>query len=208
MEWGYMMVIRKSLMAGLEISIGCIAFLSVGGGVLGAFLFAFGLLTVCTRSDYLYTGKVCYLTRDSTKTILIIAVFNLIAVIGMGQVARYALPNLLPYAERIVDGKLAYAFDSPSTAKMIALPILCNCMIFFAVDKFDPKSVSSVARLFLAVMVFILCGFEHSIANGFYFSMTGRLFTYRGAVFMLNNILWNGIGGFCVIRLANDLIGD
>ena len=91
-----MMVVRKSLMAGLEISIGCIAFLSVGGGALGAFLFAFGLLAVCTRSDYLYTGKVCYLTRDSMKTILIIAVFNLIAVIGIGQVARYALPNLLP----------------------------------------------------------------------------------------------------------------
>ena len=81
-------------------------------------------------------------------------------------------------------------------------------MIFFAVDKFDPKNVSSVARLFLSVMVFILCGFEHSIANGFYFSMTGRLFTYRGAEFLINNILWNGVGGFYINLLTNGIAGD
>ena len=59
-------VFFSALLAGLCIGLGGTVFLRVrdsfpGGGVAGAFLFAIGLLTICTRGYDLFTGKACYL---------------------------------------------------------------------------------------------------------------------------------------------------
>lgn len=185
--------IRKSLLGGFEISIGCIAFLSVGGGTCGAFLFSIGLLLVCTKQHLLFTGKVCYISDIGIRDVLVILVCNMLAAAGVGLAVRYALPDLIPMASAMVDKKLAYS--EVNTARRILMPVMCNVMIFFAVDEFDGRDVSKVIRLILCVMVFILCGFEHCIANGFYFSMTGKLLTKAGIGFMIINIILNGLAG-------------
>lgn len=47
----------SSILAGILIAMGCIAYLTVGG-ILGAFMFSFGLLVILRLRLDLYTGKV------------------------------------------------------------------------------------------------------------------------------------------------------
>lgn len=48
----------KSIYAGIMIGLGGIAYLAVQGGLLGAFLFSIGLISVIEFDLNLYTGKV------------------------------------------------------------------------------------------------------------------------------------------------------
>lgn len=189
------MILRKSISAGLAISIGCIAFLSVGGGALGAFLFSIGLILVCVREMDLFTGKVCYVRRwDSKWKILIILTGNLVAAIGMGLAMARVKPILAHSARELCETKLEEGL------LVIPLGILCNIMIYFAVDTF----YSGIRGLIvvLCVMVFITCGFEHCIANAFYLALGGTLFTYDGILYLILNIFGNAIGGIAIRQLC------
>lgn len=51
--------------------------------------------------------------------------------------------------------------------------LFCGILMFIAVDSFKKLTYSSAAQALLVVLpvsVFILCGFEHCIADMFYFS--------------------------------------
>ena len=50
------------------------------------------------------------------------------------------------------------------------------------------------ASIFLCVIVFILCGFEHSIANMYYFSIAG-LWGSKAFLYLLIMVLGNTVGG-------------
>ena len=48
------------ILAGLSISIGCIAFLSSGDKIIGSLFFVIGLFMILNFNFNLFTGKVCY----------------------------------------------------------------------------------------------------------------------------------------------------
>ena len=52
-----------SILAGIAINIGCVIFLSIENKVIGAVLFAVGLLTVLAFGLNLFTGKAPYLCK-------------------------------------------------------------------------------------------------------------------------------------------------
>jgi formate/nitrite transporter FocA (FNT family) len=66
-------------------------------------------------------------------------------------------------------------------------------MIYLAVEGY--KRTKNALIIVLPVMVFILCGFEHCVANMFYLAYAGRLFTPAGLWFLLLNIIGNSAGG-------------
>ncbi|MDD6816304.1 MAG: formate/nitrite transporter family protein, partial [Firmicutes bacterium] len=72
-------------------------------------------------------------------------------------------------------------------------------LIFIGVDgyKNNPHEVGKYLALFFGVMVFILCGFEHCVANMFYISMAG-MWSGKAFVFLLVNTLGNAVGGWIV----------
>ena len=85
--------------------------------------------------------------------------------------------------------------DSP--ASLLILSIFCGILMFTALDAFRNEKLPSVCRpvmVFLCVMVFILSGFEHCIANMYYFSVADA---WNGHTFMLILLmtLGNSIGG-------------
>lgn len=53
--------------------------------------------------------------------------------------------------------------------------VFCNIMIYIAVenDNHHPHETCKYLALFLGAIIFILCGFEHCVANMFYFSLAG-----------------------------------
>ena len=55
------------------------------------------------------------------------------------------------------------------------LAIFCNLLIFIAVDGFKHHSheIGKYLGLFFGVVAFILCGFEHCVANMYFFTIGG-----------------------------------
>ena len=88
---------------------------------------------------------------------------------------------------------------SGSPFSTILLGLFCNICIYIAVDgyKNNPHEIGKYLALLFGVTVFILCGFEHCVANMFYFSMAG-MFTLHMLGFLLLNTLGNIIGGLLI----------
>lgn len=68
---------------------------------------------------------------------------------------------------------------------------MCGILMYIAVDIY--KNKNSILGIFLAVPVFILSGFEHSIANIGYFSIA-NMFSIDVIIFILISILGNSVG--------------
>ena len=188
----------NSLLAGLSISIGGFAFLSSGDKLTGAFLFSIGLFLICTMKYDLFTGKVCYLfSKEDVKFgyICIVLAMNLVATAFMGWVTRAIKPNLVDIANKLCETKLHERFS------VIPLAILCNVLIFYAVYEFATNDhiIGKYVAVLLCVVTFIMCGFEHCIANMYYFSVANYP---KGSVnYLLTNIIGNALGGMIAYRL-------
>lgn len=162
----------RSVMAGMAISMGGVIYLSTENPVIGAFLFSIGIFTIYTFSFYLFTGKVCYILTEKPSymaTIVQVYIGNFIGAAALGYLLRQTkLVRLVEHATEITDGKLS---DTPFSTFIMAC--MCGIMMSVAVIGFQTikDSVGKHIALILPIMVFILSGYEHSIADMFYFSM-------------------------------------
>ncbi len=196
-----------ALLAGLCIGLGGTVCLSVDNGVVGAALFSIGLLTILAFGFNLFTGKVGYALDNKPSYIGTLAVIWLGNLAGTGLMAALARFTRIytviePKAQNLVDQKLA---DDP--VSILLLAIGCGMCMFIAVDQYK-KQDSMVKALFVIfpVMVFILCKFEHCIANMFYFFLAGS-FTVKTLGYLLIMTLGNSIGGMLIpafTKLASD----
>ncbi|MBO4572559.1 MAG: formate/nitrite transporter family protein [Clostridia bacterium] len=195
-----------AVMAGLSISIGCIAFLSSGDKAIGAAAFAVGLFMVVNFKFNLFTGKVCYSLDNKPSYILrllIIWVGNLIgalAVAGLMRLTRF--DGLIETCKTIVAAKLGGSYLSS-----FVLGIFCNILIYLAVHGYSrfENSVAKFAALFFGVFIFVFCGFEHCVADMFYLAFAGS-FTAESLFFLLFVTLGNIVGGLllpAVDKLVN-----
>lgn len=180
------MFIVKSITAGLLIGIGGLCYLMMSEPILGALMFSAGLLVICTTGQNLYTGKVCCIT-DWKDALLVIPmlILNLATAYGFGWAMHYLKPGVADKAFEMCSSKLNEGIT------VIPLAVLCNILIYFAVECFNQKQTIG---LIMCVMAFILCGFEHCVANAFYFGASA-MYGVPVAKYMGLNVLGNTIGG-------------
>lgn len=186
----------SGILAGGCIAFGGVVFLSLENKVLGALFFTVGLFTVCTFGLALYTGKVCYLFQRDRAFALSVPVIWLGNLAGTALVA--ALVRMTRVAPPLVERAAALCATKlgDSLLSIFLLSIFCNIFIHIGVEGFNtnPHEVGKYLALFFGVMVFILCGFEHCVANMFYFSMAGA-WSGKAVLFLLVMTLGNGVGG-------------
>ncbi|MBR5227271.1 MAG: formate/nitrite transporter family protein [Clostridia bacterium] len=186
----------KSILAGVVIAIGGTIYLSLENSVIGAFLFAIGLYFVVTRQLNLYTGKIGYVVNSEPKyliELLITLVGNFIGTFIAGFALRYTriYDKLFSKAEIISNIKL-----EDSILSIFILSVFCGMLMYLAVDGYKKiqDSFGKNIGVFLCVAVFILCGFEHCIANMYYFTVSSswgaQALGYMGIM-----ILGNSVGG-------------
>ena len=187
-----------SVLAGICISIGGCVFLSLDNKVMGALFFTAGLFTICSFGFNLFTGKVCYVFENDGKYAV-----NII-LIWLGNLMGTWLSAMLFGATRIAGmSEKAQAMCQvkldDSLLSIFILAIFCNILIFIAVDGYKniPYEAGKYLALFFGVMVFILCGFEHCVANMFYISMAG-MWSVKAFVFILVNTAGNAVGGWII----------
>ena len=189
-------VFISAILAGICIGIGGTVYLSLDNKVLGSLFFTIGLLTICSHGLHLYTSKVCYIFDYDSKYKLQVTMIWTGNLIGTGLVAflvrmtRLA-EKLVSAAEKLCSTKLADEYIS-----LFILGMLCNVMIYIAVDGYNKieMEIGKYSSLCLGVMVFIICGFEHSIADMFYFWVKGG-YTVEVIVRLLVITAGNAVGG-------------
>lgn len=189
----------KGALGGICIGIGGAAYLSIGNPIVGSLIFSIGLLLICMNGFKLFTGSVSYIlleTRSITNAIVIL-VGNIVGAWFIGLIFYMSRPDMMNHAANICFNKLDEGW------RIMPLAFMCNILIFFAVDLFGRTPINSFIRvlnLVLCVMVFILSGYEHCIANVFYFSAV-QLFDAKVFAYLLLNVIFNAIGGICIYRL-------
>lgn len=154
-------IFKSSVLAGICISMGCMAFINVGG-IIGAVLFTFGLLTVVHYKLKLYTGTAGFFSNRKEFLELPIILFgNIVGCAVMALMAHITLPSMVAGAGVILAKRLSLSYIS-----CLFLSALCGFIMTTAVNfgrehKFLP--------LLYGVPLFIMCGFLHSIADAFYY---------------------------------------
>ena len=196
--------IKKSILSGLLISFGCSVYLScVDKGLvwLGAFLFSAGLFTICEYGFNLYTGKVGYIAfrlKDVKYIglVLLILVFNLITTFALGYLIGLYFPAVRNVAINIYSQKLTMP-----CGKLFLSGVLCGILMYLAVDTWKR---GAKLGCFLYVPLFILAGFDHSIANSFYngAALNEHTFTQQNLMVVLLVVLGNGVGGMLIPLLT------
>lgn len=183
-----------AILAGVSISIGAVAYLSCEKAVVGALFFCVGLFVILVFNFNLYTGKLCYVFSNDwfySLKLFVIFVGNFVGTNLIGGLLRLTrIDSLTAKCKAIVDVKL-----NDSLLSLFILAIFCNILIYVAVEGFKSENVlTKYLSLFFGVSVFVLCGFEHSIADMFYFAFAG---VYSGRMFLslLIIALGNFVGG-------------
>ncbi len=162
-------IFLKAIAAGMAIGLGTAAYLSCENKVLGAFMFTVGLFTICFFGLKLYTGRIGYiLDIEHPIECLIIWLGNALGCVVSGIALRYACPELVNKAARLTESKL-----DTDLWRLFVLGIFCGILMYIAVHNYNtnPSGFGKCIGVIICVPAFILCGFEHCIANFVYFTM-------------------------------------
>lgn len=196
-----------AILAGICIGTGGIVFLSCENPVVGAILFGIGLFTILVFQLQLYTGKVGYLPLNKPIYIIeliITWVGNIVGTYITGVAVRNTrIFNGFSRLENIVSTKL-----NDDILSIFILSVFCGMLMFIAVEiyKTNSEGAIKVVGVFVPVVVFILCGFEHCVANMFYFSAAG-VWGLEALFYIIVMTLGNSVGGI-LIPVCKKILGD
>lgn len=198
----------KAILAGIMIGIGGIVYLSAESKVTGAFLFSFGLFTIVRSGFALYTGKVGYIPENKPSYIPEVLVTLAGNITGTGITAilvrfTHIWDKIHTTAVNIMDGKLADSMPS-----RFILGIFCGMLMYLAVENGkncrDKSDVSFVFGICIPVMIFILSGFNHSVADCFYYFSASP--DFEGALYILTVAVGNAVGGMFIPAVKKYII--
>ena len=157
-----------SIVAGMMIAIGGIIFLTLSR-LEGALLFSMGLLTILCLKLELFTGKAGLLaTKEITPgKLLEIWIGNFIGTLGMALMLLLTPRGieLSNKAMEIVAVRLANGFFVN-----LIYGIFCGMLMFMAVKTWQFTNGNPFYAM-MPVGIFIVCGFNHCVADMFYLHM-------------------------------------
>lgn len=166
--------LSDGILSGIFLCVGCTVSMSVESKPLGAFLFSLGLCAIIVFKFGLFTGKAGYMAVKPIKYV------GEVALTFCGNAIGAAIGGLLLNLTRLGTGLAEKASmitetkfaDSPLS--IFVLAIFCGVLMFTAVDGNKRASEKgdypmSLFLVVLPVMVFIMCGFNHCIADMCYF---------------------------------------
>lgn len=180
-------IIIDSILAGILIGMGGVVFLSCEDRVIGSVLFSFGLLTIVCRELSLYTGKIGYIRKLGFRDIVITLMGNFIGTFFVGAVVRMTRSQIT--SSKLVETKL---HDSPLS--IFFLSVFCGALMYLAVDNY--KKSRSWFFVILPVVIFILSGFEHCVANMFFFTLADVWQSWQAVMYVSLMIAGNAIGSW------------
>lgn len=200
--------IADGFLAGMLISIGGAVFLACYtemppiGKYVGGLFFCTALFCICAKGYALYTGRIGYVlekhSKDDVSAMLLGLLGNLLGTVVCGYLIALSIPTIKENALVLCNGKL----ETQELWQTLIRAFFCGILVFLAVDLY--KNHKTPLGIFFCIPAFIFSGYEHSIADMFYFAASGIL-SWEAFGFLWIVILGNSVGGFFIPLLK--LIG-
>ena len=201
-------VFLKGILAGLSIGVGGFLYILMVfcvsgelGKVLGSLLFGVGLFTVCTFSLMLYTGKIGLVfekkqEKDFYISLPVMYVGNAIGAFSLGTICYFIFRNtdLFLTISQVCELRLSFVSFNDYLSTIVK-SFLCGVCVYMAVKCFSLYRLKPVGILLLLffVFLFVYAGFQHCIANMFYFGF-GFIFQFETFINLLLVTIFNSFG--------------
>lgn len=215
-------------LAGLGSSVAASGFIAgasntgLGRLVMGA-IFPVGLIMVVMGGAQLFTGNNLMLISAIDGKISWMLMLRNWIIVYLGNLIGSILIALLAYSSGVLelapDGligalavKMAAGKVSLTFGKAVLLGIGCNilvCMaVFMAAGARD--TAGKVLVLFFPIMLFVICGFEHSVANMYYIPLGIFAKDIYGTADMANALTWQAflVGNLIPVSIGNVIGGS
>jgi len=201
----------KSYLAGVAIGLGgflyCLSIFLLQnelGKIIGSLVFAIGLFLVCTFYLNLFTGKIGLIYEDRQKKSYYIflpfmLLFNFLGAISLGYICYLIFKDNNEFMNIINTKVIASRLSLDGFYNYLELfvkSILCGTCVCFAVKLFASERLKfkGIFALIFFVFLFVYCGFQHCIANMFYFAFGNAYGEIETLFNLLVCILGNIIG--------------
>lgn len=173
--------------------------LSENGRIVGALLFSLGMFVILAFEMKLFTGLIPKIPHTSPKSywqlpVCLLGNFVGVYIVYLLVSQTYLGDKVVASGANLISNKLLlnnWALSSLSSG------ILCGVLItlsVLSVDHSHKKGLSANIGVMFPIIVFVFCGFDHSIANMFYFYCLGD-FSWKIIGYISLTILGNLIGG-------------
>lgn len=192
-------LLRSSVLAGIAIGIAGFGYLAIGG-LAGAVLFSFGLLTVVGYRLKLYTGTAGFIKKNELGQLFLILGGNIIGCLLVALLSRMSPLGLQESAQKILELRLA-----TGALRCGLLGIGCGFIMTTAVTFAREKNY---LPLLFGVPMFIICGFTHCVADAFYYLCVPLGFMKEHALEILGVYACIVLGNFIGCNLYRLIAGS
>ena len=107
----------------------------------------------------------------------------------------YGLSVVFDFLSRFRSGEMVMGVFDYTVFNTLMKGVMCGMLMFIAVDFYKTKG--SFIATFVAVPVFIMAGFEHSIADMYYFT-SAMMWDLDAVLFIILIIIGNALGGIMI----------
>ena len=191
--------LSMSVFAGLLIGIAGLVFLHVGG-LGGAVLFAFGLMSVSLCKAELFTGKAGYLPYKESLQLLPMVVANAVGCLLTAYIASYSTEDV-DVATNLAT--IMAAREAASWDMLVVTSIGTGVIVTLAL--YGSRKGNYLPLLY-GVPVFIMCGLPHCIADAFYYWVA--ILKGDFAWWMVLAWFWSVVGNYIGCNLPRWFMGD
>ncbi len=192
----------SSVMPGIYIGLGATTYLMSDNKFAGCFLFCVGIFLVISYYNMLYTKIVPNIPfkKYAISDMGIALIGNLI-----GGIFYAFLISQTRLADQISD-KITVMINTKlndSYISIFIMAIFCAVLVTYAIfsDRVYPDNkLVSVILSFLFIMAFVMCGFDHVVANMFYYSFYSINNGFKASILpsFLVILAGNTFGGFTI----------
>ncbi|WP_303796925.1 formate/nitrite transporter family protein [Ruminococcus flavefaciens] len=197
----YVALSLNAVLSGIMISVGGAVYLMCENKIIGSFLFSFGLFTIVQKGFALYTGKVGYIPENSPVYIIEVIVTLIGNAAGTAFAAVMLRQTRFSQALHEKADLCMTAKTSDTIVSQLILGAFCGMLMYLAVDnakecRIKNADISLVFGISMPVMIFIICGFNHSIADAFYMFSAGTF--PKDTPYILTVAAGNAVGGMMI----------
>lgn len=186
-------MIGRSILAGVFIGVGAICYLN-NPTILGAILFSIGIMAVVSLDCPLYTGQIGFINKNNYGDLCVVLICNLIGSFGSGMIYSLCASNeVYATANNIIVHKL----NQPDFTQFV-MGVGCGICIYLCVMFF--KKFSNPVLIALPIVVFIMSGYNHCIADTFYYAVVGK-FNAEFLMCLIRVIAGNSVGSVMVHQI-------
>lgn len=206
-------IIKNTIMAGINISIGAIAYLAIPNPIVASCFFAIGILLVLNFNNMLLTKVIpCLFAKIEFK-------IPDIVISLLGNAVGCIITGIFISATRLADifydklGNIVNAKLDDNLLSLLIMAIFCGMLVGYASlasYKYKNGSFAQTFYVWLFITVFVFCGFDHVIANIFYFTCYAILFNFDLSMLLILLVIFVGnfIGGMLIGLAEKDKVKE